>query len=237
VTVSLWLAFIAGLASFLTPCVFALMPAYIGYLGGRSLSNSQFSEPIHKWSTFFHGLAFVIGFSLVFIGLGLAASVIGSLLFDIRIWLARIGGILVILFGLHMTGILKIPWLDYDLRPENKVDENRSYFSSVFMGICFSAGWSPCVGPVLGSILTLAVNEGSLQEGFNLLSAYSVGFAIPFLISALAIGWISSRMQSLGKITRIMEKIMGAVLIVVGCLLFFGLYEQIARYSFINIGF
>ncbi len=91
------------------------------------------------------------------------------------------------LFGLHMTGILKISWLDYDLHPENKIDENRSFFSSILMGICFSAGWSPCVGPVLGSILTLALDEGSLQQGFYLLSAYSVGFTVPFLIMALGV--------------------------------------------------
>jgi cytochrome c-type biogenesis protein len=226
------LAFAAGLASFLTPCVFSLMPAYIGYLGGRSFSTVPATGDQKKLSTFFHGLAFVIGFSLVFIGLGLTASVIGNLLFGIRIWLARLGGIVVILFGLHMSGLFRIPWLDYDLRPDNKLDENRSYLSSLFMGICFSAGWSPCVGPVLGSILTLAVNGGSLLEGFNLLSAYSAGLAIPFLVTALGIGWISTRMKSLAIINRIVEKIMGVVLIIVGFLLLFGLYEQFARYGF-----
>ncbi len=137
------------------------------------------------------------------------------------------------LFGLHMTGILKISWLDYDLHPENKIDENRSFFSSILMGICFSAGWSPCVGPVLGSILTLALDEGSLQQGFYLLSAYSVGFTVPFLIMALGVSWISSRMRSLGRITRVMEIIMGLILIIVGGLLFFGIYEQIARIGFL----
>jgi cytochrome c-type biogenesis protein len=213
------------------------MPAYIGYLGGRSLSNTSRTVKISRWSTFFHGVAFVIGFSLIFIGLGLAASVIGSLLFGIRIWLARLGGILIVLFGLHLTGIVNIPCLDYDLRPENSVDENRSYFSSVLMGICFSAGWSPCVGPVLGSILTLAVNEGSLAEGFRLLSAYSIGFAIPFLITALGINSIATWMRSLGRITRVVEIIMGMILIIVGCLLFFGVYEQIARFGLVfNFG-
>jgi cytochrome c-type biogenesis protein len=213
------------------------MPAYIGYLGGRSVYGKQAQSSSNRWNTFLHGLAFVAGFSLVFIGLGLAASVIGSLLYSMRLWMARLGGILISLFGLHMTGLIHIPWLDYDLRPENRVEENRSYFSSLLMGILFSAGWSPCVGPVLSAILTLAVNEGSLQEGMKLLSAYSVGFAIPFLITALGIGWISSRLHLIGKFTRVVEISIGIILIVVGVLLFLGLYEQIAQFNpVINTG-
>jgi cytochrome c-type biogenesis protein len=231
VTVSLGLAFAAGLASFLTPCVFSLMPAYIGYLGGRSVSQGDVRAKHSRWNTFLHGAAFVLGFSLVFIGLGLTASVIGRLLYEIRNWLARLGGILIVLFGLQLTGILKIPLLDYELRPQNRVQENRSFLSSLLMGVCFSAGWSPCVGPVLGSILTLAVNEGSLREGFNLLSAYSAGFAIPFLITALGLSWISTRLSSLSRFTRITEIVMGIILIIVGCLLFSGLYEQVAQYG------
>jgi cytochrome c-type biogenesis protein len=184
-----------------------------------------------------HGMAFVAGFSLIFIGLGLAASAIGSLLYGMRVWMARLGGILISIFGLHMTGLIHISWLDYDLRPENSVEENRSYFSSLLMGILFSAGWSPCVGPVLSAILTLAVNEGSLQEGLKLLTAYSVGFAIPFLITALGIGWISSRLYLIGKFTRAVEIAMGIILVMVGILLFLGLYEQIAQFSpVINTG-
>lgn len=229
--VSLGLAFTAGLASFLTPCVFSLMPAYIGYLGGRSVSNFEAGVKRSQWRLFLHGSAFVLGFSLVFIGLGLTASVIGSLLYDIRDWLARLGGILIILFGLQMAEILKIPWLEYDLRPQTSTHENRGFLSSLLMGICFSAGWSPCVGPVLGSILTLTVNEGSLQEGFKLLSAYSAGFAIPFLITALGMDWISSRLPSINRYIRGIKIVFGIILIIVGCLLFSGMYEQIARYG------
>jgi cytochrome c-type biogenesis protein len=231
------LAFIAGLASFLSPCVFSLVPAYIGYLGGRTFTASD--QPINenRWLTFSHGFAFVLGFSLIFIGLGLTASLIGNLLFAVRDWLARIGGIVVFLFGLHMTGLLRISFLDYDLHPRTKVDKQRSYLSSFLLGIFFSAGWSPCVGPVLGAILTLALNNGSVSEGAYLLTAYSAGLAIPFLVTALGIGWIVGWIKKYKYFGLIVEKVMGGILLIVGILLFFGIYEQIARFGFfVNFG-
>lgn len=227
----MWLAFTAGLVSFLSPCVLSLVPAYVGYLGGRSISAAPNRPVMNRLYTFLHGLAFVVGFSLVFVSLGMAASVIGNLLFNIRGILEKAGGILIMVFGLHISGILRIKWLDYDFRPANRVEENRSYFSSLVTGILFSAGWSPCVGPVLGSILTLAVNEGSMTEGFRLLSVYSVGFAIPFLIFALAIDAVSSRLSKYSRVTHWIEKGMGVVLILVGLLVFLGLYRQAASFN------
>ncbi|MEJ2599208.1 MAG: cytochrome c biogenesis protein CcdA, partial [Anaerolineales bacterium] len=149
---SIGLAFLAGLASFLSPCVFSLVPAYIGYLGGRSAASAVGGKS-NRWLTLRHGFAFVLGFSVVFIILGVATSALGGLLFNLRTWLARIGGIVVIIFGLHMTGIFRIPFLEYDLRPQTAPDRNRGYLASALMGVFFSAGWSPCVGPVLGAIL------------------------------------------------------------------------------------
>ena len=163
--VGLGLAFLAGLASFLSPCVFSLVPAYVGYLSGRSVAAGQSAVEQNRLATFLHGLAFVIGFSLIFLTLGLTMSAVGSLLYDLKFWLAKIGGIIVIVFGLHMTGILRIPFLEYDLRPQTKIQQRRSYFSSLLLGITFSAGWSPCIGPILGMILTLAINEGSISQG------------------------------------------------------------------------
>ena len=231
------LAFLAGLASFLSPCVFSLVPAYIGYLGGRSLTISDQAQKDNRWSTLSHGFAFVLGFSLVFIGLGLTASLIGNLLFSVRDWLAKIGGVVVILFGLHMTGLVRISFLDYDLRPRTRVDEQRSYLSSFLLGIFFSAGWSPCVGPVLGAILTLALNNGSIREGAQLLTAYSAGLAIPFLITAFGIGWMARGIRKYTHQLLIVQKVMGGLLIVVGVLLFFGIFEQIARFGyFVDFG-
>lgn len=230
--VSLGLAFLAGLASFLSPCVFSLVPAYIGYLSGRSLMATQSRAQVKQFETFTHGLAFVVGFSLVFILLGVTVSAVGSLLYDLRGWLSKIGGAVVVLFGLHLTGILRIPLLEYDLRPQTSMDRQRSYFSSAMMGVFFSAGWSPCVGPVLGAILTLALNGGSVSEGVQLLTAYSAGLAIPFLIAALGISWVTQILQRYRKIMRYVEVVMGAVLVAVGILLFMGTFEQLARFGF-----
>lgn len=232
------LAFIAGIASFLSPCVLSLVPAYIGYMSGRSIALAQNKEvTTRKWETFAHGLAFSLGFSLVFISLGAAASMLGSILFQIRPWLMRIGGIVVILFGLHMTGIMRIRLLENDLRPRSKGEYRRSYLFSLVMGIFFSAGWSPCIGPVLGAILTLAMNGGSISHGIILLSFYSAGLAIPFLFSALAIGWVTKIIQRYQKALHILEIAMGVILILIGSLLFFGKFAELAQFgSFIDFG-
>jgi cytochrome c-type biogenesis protein len=224
--ITLGLAFLAGLASFLSPCVFSLVPAYVGYLGGRAAGGEASAS--NRWVTFSHGLAFVLGFSVVFIVFGLLASMVG-LLFDLGLWLARIGGVVVIIFGLHMIGVFRIPFLEYDTRVTTAPDRSLGYLSSALMGVFFSAGWSPCVGPVLGAILTLAANGGSLALGAVLLTAYSAGLAIPFLLAALGIGWVTVILRKYGKVMRIVEVAMGVVLVVVGILLFTGVFSVIAR--------
>ena len=153
-SISIGLAFLAGLASFLSPCVFSLVPAYIGYLGGGGENRSE-----NRLVTFTHGLAFVFGFSVVFVFLGVAASAFGSLLYDLRNWVARIGGIVVIIFGLHMTGLFRITFLEYDVRVHSNPDRKRGYITSFLMGVFFSAGWSPCIGPVLGTILSVPMDS------------------------------------------------------------------------------
>jgi len=231
--ISIGLAFLAGLASFLSPCVLSLVPAYVGYLGGRTANGIQAENKFTgKLQTFLHGMAFVIGFSVVFIALGVAVSALGGLLFSLRGWLTKIGGIVVILFGLHMTGVLRISLLDYDLRPQTKMDERRSYFSSALLGVFFSAGWSPCVGPVLGAILTLALNSGEIVKGVYLLSSYSAGLAIPFLIAAVGVGWLGEVLRKHQRTLHWVETAMGILLILVGLMLFAGTFEQLARFGF-----
>lgn len=229
---SIGLAFLAGVASFFSPCVFSLVPAYIGYLGGRSLATADQPATNNRAYTFTHGLAFVIGFSIVFILLGVAVSALGGLFYSMKGWLAKIGGIVVVVFGLHMTGLLRIPFLEYDLRPQTKVDENRSYFSSALMGIFFSAGWSPCVGPTLGAIYMIALNGGSIAQGVQMLTAYSAGMAIPFLLAALGIGWVTRILRRYGKAMHYIEIAMGVLLIIIGIMLFLGTFEQLARFGF-----
>jgi cytochrome c-type biogenesis protein len=225
--VSVGLAFLAGLASFLSPCVFSLVPAYIGYLGGRA-AGGEVTES-NRFVTFTHGLAFVLGFSVVFITLGVATSAFGRLLFDLRFILSKVGGIVVIIFGLHMIGVFRIPLLEYDTRVQQVPDRKWGYLSSALMGVFFSAGWAPCVGPVLGAILTLALNGGSVSTGVSLLSAYSAGLAIPFLLAALGLGWVSVTLRKYGKVMRYVEIAMGIVLVTIGVMLFAGIFERIAQ--------
>lgn len=225
--ITVGLAFLAGLASFLSPCVFSLVPAYIGYLGGRAAGGEISSN--NRFITFTHGLAFVLGFSVVFITLGVASSAFGRLLFDLRFILSKVGGIVVIIFGLHMIGIFRIPFLEYDTRVQQVPDRKWGYLSSALMGVFFSAGWAPCVGPVLGAILTLALNGGSISTGIRLLSAYSAGLAIPFLLAALGVGWVSNTLRKYGKVMHYIEIAMGVVLVILGIMLFAGVFERIAQ--------
>ena len=234
--VTLPLAFLAGLASFLSPCVMALVPAYIGYLSGRSVTSAG-AVVENRWATFSHGLAFVLGFSTVFVLLGAAASLVGAVLYDLRTWLARIGGIVVIVFGLHTMGAIHIPFLDYDLRRKMRPTPGMNFGSSFLMGIFFSAGWAPCVGPVLGAILTLALSTGSLNQGVVLLIAYSAGLAIPFLLAALGIGRIAEWMRSHGRMMLVVSRATGVVLVIVGFLLLTGALQRLAQFGFfVNFG-
>ena len=235
--VTIGLAFLAGLASFLSPCVFSLVPAYIGYLGGRAAGGEGTEN--NRFVTFTHGLAFVLGFSVVFITLGVATSAFGRLLFDLRFILSKVGGIVVIIFGLHMIGVFRIPFLEYDTRVQQVPDRKWGYLSSALMGVFFSAGWAPCVGPVLGAILTLALNGGSISTGISLLSAYSAGLAIPFLLAALGLGWVSVTLRKYGKVMHYVEMAMGVVLVIIGVMLFSGVFERIAqagRFFWIDFG-
>jgi cytochrome c-type biogenesis protein len=235
--VSIGLAFLAGLASFLSPCVFSLVPVYIGYLSGRAAGGENAGS--NRLITFAHGLAFVIGFSLVFVIMGIAAAAAGGLLISLRVWLAKIGGFVVIIFGLHMTGLLRIPFLEYDARVHELPDPKLGYLSSALMGVFFSAGWAPCVGPVLGTILTFAINGGSVALGTKLLSAYSAGLAIPFLAAALGIGWVTTILRKYNKVMHYVEVAMGVIMIIVGVMLVAGVFEIIAQrgqFFYFNFG-
>jgi len=239
--ITIGLAFLAGLASFLSPCVFSLVPAYVSYLGGRAVRRAGTADEAEvrasRWVTFSHGVAFVLGFSVVFVVLGVAVSAAGGILYDVRLYLAKIGGVVVIILGLHMMGVLRIPFLEYDLRVHDVPSNRWGYLSSALLGVFFSAGWSPCVGPVLGAILTLAINGGSVALGAKLLSAYSAGLAVPFLAAALGIGWVTTILRKYNKVMHYVEIAMGVVLVIVGVMLFAGIFELIARYGYyVNFG-
>jgi cytochrome c-type biogenesis protein len=217
--VSFGLAFLAGLASFVSPCVLSLVPAYVGYLSSRALvaGGPTFGN---RWATLSHGLAFVLGFSVIFIALGAAASAVGALLYDLQGLLMRIGGIIVIVFGLHTMGVVHIPFLDYDTRRQQAPDARLGYLSSAMMGVFFSAGWAPCVGPVLGAVLTMALSTDGVNRGAFLLSGYSLGLGIPFLLAAAGIGNVSQLLRRIGPHLRYVSIATGVFLVIIGLMLF-----------------
>jgi len=228
----LGIAVLAGLLSFLSPCVLALVPAYVGYLGGRSLGTSG-SDLDDRRATFLHGLAFVLGFSLVFVVGGAALGALGALIsyFTVKRWIARIGGIVVVIFGLHTMGVINIPILDYDTRRQVRLDVRLSYLSSGLMGVFFSAGWAPCIGPVLGTILNLALFSGQITKGVILLSAYSIGMAIPFLLAALGIGQVTKLLRRHHRTIHYLSIATGILLVVIGVMLLTGTLESLVKYT------
>ncbi len=204
-TPTLALALFAGLISFLSPCVLPLLPSYLGVLGGQG--KAPFSR----------ALGFVAGFGLVFMALGAAASTLGALLRSQMVWLVPASGLLIVFFGLFMLGLLKIPALMRDFR----FDLSRaSNYGPVALGAAFGFGWSACIGPVLGPILTVAATSGRLQEGVLLLFSYTLGLAIPFLLVALF--WQRVNLRFLGRFSVALERIGGGVLIIFGILIFTG---------------
>jgi cytochrome c-type biogenesis protein len=232
---SFGVAFLAGLVSFISPCVLSLVPAYVGYLGSRAVTTSG-HVTANRWTTLSHGLAFVLGFSLVFVLLGMAASAVGALLFDLQDILVRVGGIVVIIFGLHTMGVIHLPFLDYDTRRQQAPDPRLGYLSSALMGVFFSAGWAPCVGPVLGAVLTMALTADGVNRGAVLLSAYSLGLGIPFLLAAAGLGNISGLLRRYGRHLRYVSIATGILLVVIGVLLFTGIYSgTMARFANIPI--
>ena len=233
--ITIGLAFLAGLASFLSPCVLSLVPAYVGYLGGRAAGGENIAQ--NRWITFSHGLVFVLGFSIIFVLFNILASALGGLFFDLRNWIAKIGGAVVVVLGLHMIGVYRIPFLEYDLRIHTQVDQKWGYFSSFLLGLFFSAGWSPCIGPVLGTIMTFSANGGSIVRGTLLGGAYSAGLAVPFLLAALGIGWVTTILRRYSKLMHYAEIAMGVILVIVGILLFLGSFNRLASFvPFIDFG-
>jgi cytochrome c-type biogenesis protein len=217
------LALVAGIASFLSPCVLSLVPVYITYLGGRAVTAGGAELPANRAQTFLHGVAFVLGFSFVFVSLGAAASALGQVLFDMRDVLTKAGGVVVIVLGLHTMGVVRIPFLYRDTRPQYAhAAQGLNFATSGLMGIFFAAGWSPCLGPILGAIMTLAFSAESAQRGTLLLCAYSAGLGLPFLAAALAVGRVSQLIRSMGRYMRYIELANGVLLIVIGGLLFTG---------------
>jgi cytochrome c-type biogenesis protein len=214
-------AFVAGLLSFLSPCVLPLIPSYITYITGLSFSDLDAEHPTHvvRRKTMLHSLAFISGFTVVFVLLGASATYIGSFLQQHMDLVRKIGGILIVAFGIHVTGLIPLKWLLGEKRVSLK-HKPAGYLGSFLVGLAFAAGWTPCIGPILASILMIAATEEKVAHGIVLLLLYSIGLGIPFLLSSLALHRFISIFNKFKKYIRLFEIITGFFLVIVGVLIF-----------------
>ncbi len=224
-TLGLLIAFSAGILSFLSPCVLPLVPSYVTFITGMNLEDLQRS----RRTTFVHAALFVAGFTLIFLALGAGATLFGQLMLRNRDIISRVGGALVILFGLYLLGVLNFGFLAKDTRL-HLANKPIGYLGTLLVGIAFGAGWSPCIGPILGAILTMAANESSLGQGMTLLLAYSMGLAVPFIVAALA---VDRFMGFFAKVRRHMvwvNRTAGALLVFVGVLMVTNRFTMLATW-------
>jgi len=218
-------AFIGGVLSFLSPCVLPLVPSYLGFLTGMTADEIQ----VNRRHTLIHALWFVAGFSIIFVVLGATASAVGAMLRQYQTWIGRIGGVVLILFGLYLLGVLKIPFLMRERRLEI-AQKPLGYVGSAFVGVAFGAAWTPCIGPILGAILTLAAAQASVGQGTLLLAVYALGLAIPFLLTALALDRFLVWFQKFRRYIVWVERVAGVMLIVLGILLITDRFTLLAGY-------
>ncbi len=222
-SLSVLVAFSAGLLSFLSPCVLPLVPSYLTFITGLGLEDVSRA----RRTTLLHALLFVLGFSFIFVALGAGATAFGQLMLAYRSWIARAGGVLMIVMGLWMLGALRLNALQQERRVHIS-DKPMGYLGTVVVGIAFGAGWTPCLGPTLGAILIMAANQTDMTQGIVLLSAYSAGLAVPFLLAALALERFLTFFQRFKKNLGTVNRVAGVLLILVGVLMFSGWFERLA---------
>jgi cytochrome c-type biogenesis protein len=223
-SVGVLVAFSAGLFSFLSPCVLPLFPSYVSFITGMSVSDltADLSGAARR-RVMLHALAFVLGFSLVFVALGASFSAAGQFLLDYRNLIRRVGGALIVLFGLYIAGVFKLAAMGRTMQFQLR-EKPAGYLGSLIVGITFAIGWTPCVGPILGAILSLAGTSETVQRGIGLLIAYSAGLGVPFLLSAVALGAFLKFFKRYRPLIPVMERAAGVILVVVGVLVFTNYY-------------
>jgi cytochrome c-type biogenesis protein len=224
-SLGLALAFSAGLLSFVSPCVLPLVPSYLTFVTGVGFDDLASS----RRAALVHALLFVLGFTLIFVALGASATLLGRLLIAYRVWITRVGGALVVLFGLYLLGVVRVGAFDRERRV-HLANKPLGYLGTVFVGIAFGAGWTPCLGPILGAILTYTAATAELSRGLPLLLAYSLGLAIPFLVAAVAVERFLETVTRFRRHLARVSQVSGALLVIVGALMMFDYFTVMATY-------
>ncbi|MCL4479315.1 MAG: cytochrome c biogenesis protein CcdA [Deltaproteobacteria bacterium] len=229
--ISIFIAFVAGIFSFVSPCVLPLIPSYITYITG--LSFEDFSEEESKAQvrklTILHSIIFIIGFTMVFVALGASATAISNLMNSYKTLIRIIGGIIVIIFGIHITGLVNLKFLEKQKTIQLK-NKPAGYIGTLLVGITFGAGWTPCIGPILGAILYMAMNMKTVYAGIILLTAYSLGLGIPFFLSSLAINSFLVYFKKFRKYIKAVTVASGVFLVLIGILLISDKFTTISSY-------
>jgi len=230
-SVGVAVAFGAGLFSFLSPCVLPLFPSYLSFITGMSVSDltTDLGAAVRR-RVLAHSVLFVLGFSLVFVGLGASFSVLGQFLLDYRDWIRRVGGVLIVLFGLYIARLLPFALLGRTTQWQLR-EKPAGYLGSLVVGVTFAIGWTPCVGPILGAILSLAGTAETVERGVGLLVAYSAGLGVPFVLSAAALGPALRFFKRYRPFIPVVERLAGALLIVVGVLVYTNYYTVLNAWT------
>ena len=226
--VSTLIAFMAGLLSFVSPCVLPLVPSYITYITGVSFQDltDEKAKSRVRWATILHSILFIAGFSTIFILMGASASYLGQVLVEYQSWIMKVGGVLIIVLGIHFTGIINIPFLQMEKRFELR-KKPLGYLGSFLVGIVFAAGWTPCIGPILSTILIYASTSKNYMTGVYLLTVYSLGLGIPFFLSSLAFNVFLSAFDKIKRYMRWVTLISGIFLIIIGILFLTDTFREI----------
>ena len=232
--VSLLAAFVAGVLSFISPCVLPLVPGYLSFVSGVTLDEMRGKGDADvaragRHRVFIASVAFVIGFSLVFIGLCASASAVGQFLMNQLSLIGKIAGALIVLFGLHMMGVLKLNWLYREKRFQAE-RKPAGPLGALLVGVAFAFGWTPCIGPILAGILAIAASKDTVGEGVTLLAVYSAGLGIPFLLTSLAVNQFFAAFAKIRRYYHAIEVVSGALLVAIGLLIFTNRFTLIAQY-------
>ncbi len=226
-SLTLTVAFTAGVLSFLSPCVLPLIPSYATFVTGMSLEELTARSGRAHRAVLLHGGLFILGFSLVFMMLGASATALGTLLRMYGDWVGRIGGVILLFFGAYLLGVFRIGAFGRDVRV-HLADKPMGYAGSVLVGVAFGAGWTPCIGPVLGGILTLAATQGSIGQGIGLLAAYSAGLAVPFIAATLLLDRFIGGFARMRRVIPWVNRVSGAILVALGLLLVTGSFTTLS---------